>query len=195
MDILSNLFGSQSRVKIMRLFLFNPQMPFSVQEIAEKTKTRLPATRKEVRFLEKAKLIRKRSFKIKRKKVAGWSLNSDFPYLTHLQNLLLDLSSLQQENILKKLNKVGRLKEVVLAGVFIQDWDSRADILVVADRIKRRVLENLIKHLEAEIGKELKYIALETNEFQYRMSMGDKLLRDILDYPHKVALDKFGLLS
>jgi hypothetical protein len=39
----------------------------------------------------------------------------------------------------------------------------------------------------------MKYVALPTSEFQYRMGMGDKLLRDILDYKHEVALDVLGI--
>ena len=195
MDVLSNLFGSEPKVKIMRLFLFNPHAAMDAKEIASRTKIRSALARKELRQLEKAKLIKRRSFRVKGKRVSGWILNPDFPYLSSLQSLLINFTSLRQENVLKKLNKIGRLREVVLAGVFIQDWDSRADMLVVADRIRKRSLESTIARLEAEIGKEIKYVALETPEFQYRYNMGDKLLRDIIDYPHQVALDKSGLLS
>ncbi len=195
METLSNLFGSQAKVKIMRLFLFNPNLPFDAREIADRTKVRSTIVRRECRLLEKTKVIKRRSFKLKGKRISGWILNVDFSYLEALQNLLINITALQQEHILKKLSKIGRLKLVVLAGVFIQDWESRVDLLVVADRIKKRTLENLIKHLEAEIGKEIKYVALETAEFQYRLNMGDKLLRDILDYPHQGVLDKLGLLS
>jgi hypothetical protein len=45
------------------------------------------------------------------------------------------------------------------------------------------------------VGKELRYAFFSTDEFKYRMSMYDKLVRDILDYPHKVLLDKLGILE
>ena len=51
----------------------------------------------------------------------------------------------------------------------------------------------MIEGLEAEIGKELRYAAFETGEFNYRLGMYDKLVRDILDYPHTVVLDRLGL--
>src|SRR5947207_1751785 len=126
MDILSNLFGSEARVKILRLFLFNPDQPLDILAIAIRTKARKSQIRSEIRALLKVKLIKKRAFRSKGKKTAGWILNQEFPYLSSLRDLLLHNISLQKENVLKKLNRIGRLKGVVLSGVFIQDWDSRA---------------------------------------------------------------------
>jgi hypothetical protein len=42
--------------------------------------------------------------------------------------------------------------------------------------------------MEAEIGGELSYAVFETKEFLYRLNMYDKLVRDILDYPHEVVV-------
>jgi hypothetical protein len=35
------------------------------------------------------------------------------------------------------------------------------------------------------LGKELAYAVFDTNDFKYRVSMYDKLLRDMFDYPHE----------
>ena len=45
-----------------------------------------------------------------------------------------------------------------------------------------------VRRLEAEIGAELTYATFETKEFIYRLNMYDKLVRDILDFPHEVVL-------
>jgi len=66
-------------------------------------------------------------------------------------------------------------------------------MLVVGDHLRRSTLENYMRSLEAEIGKELRYAAFETSEFNYRLGMYDKLVRDILDYPHRTVLDRIGL--
>jgi hypothetical protein len=65
----------------------------------------------------------------------------------------------------------------------------------VGDGVKKAKLDSIIKSVEAEVGKELRYAFFSTDEFKYRMSMYDKLVRDILDYPHKVLLDKLGILE
>ncbi len=87
------------------------------------------------------------------------------------------------------------MKLIVTAGIFIQDPESRADLLVVGDSVKRAKLESVIKGVEAEVGKELRYAFFSTEEFRYRLSMYDKLVRDILDYPHRILLDKLGILE
>jgi len=205
MDILGKLFGSESKVRIMRLFLFNPDTPFTNEDVAERAKCSLASTRHELSVLRKIRLIRSRGFMKRilrknkkkhsfiRKSVWGWSLNQSFPYLSELQRLLIDSSLVKEDELLRKLNPAGRLKLVLMAGIFIQDGDSRVDLLVVGDHLKRSTLERAMKGIEADMGTELRYAAFETAEFNYRLGMYDKLIRDILDYRHTVVLDRFGL--
>ena len=84
---------------------------------------------------------------------------------------------------------------IVIAGVFIQEPESRVDMLIVGDGVKKTALENTIKLLESELGKELKYAYFTTQDFQYRLSMFDKLIRDVLDYPHKKVLNRLSFLE
>ena len=62
------------------------------------------------------------------------------------------------------------------------------DLLIVGDKMKRGKIEEGIRKLEAEIGAELVYAIFDTKEFLYRLNMYDKLVRDILDYPHEILL-------
>ena len=54
--------------------------------------------------------------------------------------------------------------------------------------MKRNKIEEGVKKIEAEIGTELSYAVFDTKEFIYRINMYDKLVRDILDYPHEIVL-------
>ena len=67
------------------------------------------------------------------------------------------------------------------------------DLLVVGDNLKQGQLETTIKTIESEIGREIRYAVFETSEFNYRYSIFDKLIRDILDYPHEKIINKLGL--
>ena len=120
-------------------------------------------------------------------------LRASFSYLKELQRLLIEGSLLKADELLRRFRSVGRLKLVIVAGIFIQDPDSRVDMIVVGERLKRGVLAHAVRSIEAELGKELRYAAFETDEFNYRLGMYDKLVRDILDYPHTVVLDRLGL--
>jgi hypothetical protein len=205
MDSLSTIFGSDARVKIMRLFLFNPEEIFDLDMVSDRSKVSHDTTRKELSVLEKAKLIRKKNFskivikkvgkKIKNIKIKshGFYLHQEFPYITALKQLLIKTKTLEGGEIVKRLSKAGTLKMVIVAGVFTNDKDSRADIFVVGNNINKSSLSNIIKSLEAELGRELTYVFFETPDFQYRLSMYDKLVRDVLDFPHQVLLDKISL--
>jgi hypothetical protein len=54
-------------------------------------------------------------------------------------------------------------------------------------------LERIVRSLESEMGKDIRYAVLTAPDFSYRMGMNDKLVRDVLDFPHRVLLDKIGL--
>lgn len=190
MEILSKLFGSETKVKVMRLFLFNQDNSFSVSEMSDRVKSDSSKVRREVGVLEKMGMI-------KRKSVSGKShfyLNKQFEYLSSLQSFLVNTEPLNDKELINKISKLGSIKLIITAGVFIQEPESRVDMLVVGDNIKSSSLENTIKIMESEIGKELKYTHFTSEDFRYRLSMCDKLTRDILDYPHKKVLNKLGIL-
>lgn len=207
MEILGKLFGTQERVKIMRLFLFSPDQPFDIANIALKTKSDLKDAKREISELSKISLIKSRIFfkeitkekndnkkgEVAKKKTNGWILNRSFPYLMELQNLLINAQLIRHGEILKRLSNVGKLKTVIVSGVFIQDEDSRVDMLVVGDNLKKSAVENAVRTIESEIGREITYASFETADFQYRLGMCDKLIRDILDYRHEKILDKIGI--
>lgn len=204
MDVLSILFGSESRVRIMRLFLFNPEVIFDFDMTCEKSKVDIKTVKKEFSILEKSSLIKSKAFsKIVQKKVRGkvvdikvkthgFYLNQDFPHLLSLKQLLMSTKTFGGGEIVKRLSKVGNLKLVLVSGVFLQDKDSRVDILVVGNNINKSSLSKVIKTIEAELGKELVYAFFETPDFEYRLGMYDKLVRDIMDYPHQVLLNKIS---
>ncbi|MEI6042209.1 MAG: hypothetical protein WCQ00_01425 [bacterium] len=190
MDYLEKIFGGAPRVKLMRLFLFNETTAFLPTEIFARTKVEATRARKELTFLLKVGLVKK----INRSngKVV-WSINEKFPYLVEFQRLLLQTSLITPQSILKKLSKIGKLKLVVLSGLFKEQTDSRLDILIVADNAKKGSTESIMSNIEAEVGKEIRFAVLNSVDLKYRLGVGDRLVRDVLDYPHEVVLDKLNL--
>jgi hypothetical protein len=205
MEILAKLFGSSARVKIMRLFLFGDNTPFDSADISERAKVTTSEVKREMANLEKIGLVKRRvyykdltkkkngkvlSYKLK---VKGWILDTNFPYLLALKNLLITVSLHSHEDLLKRFSNCGKIKAMIVSGVFIQDWESRIDILIVGDSLKMPMIEKNLKTLESEIGKELRYSIFETTDFIYRLGIYDKLVRDILDFPHIKVLNKLDI--
>lgn len=201
MDILSKLFGSRDRVKMMRIFLFNPEIVFSVDEIFYRTGVYRRLIDFELRVFEKAGLVRRKNFLKSardadghKRRGKGWILDRNFMYLKPLENLLIQQVLIKDDEIIKRLTPtVGKLKMLLIAGLFIQNDEGRVDLMIVADNIRKKAFNKAIKSFEAEIGKELRYAVFETSEFRYRIGMYDKLLRDISDYPHKIIFDRLGM--
>lgn len=191
MDTLEKIFGGAARVKLMRLFLFNPKAVFNAAEISNRAKIDSARMRRELNFLVKVGLVRRRPGPGGK---TVWYLNDNFPYLLEFQRLLIQTSLITPGTIIKKLSKFGRPKVLILSGLFKEQWDdSRLDMLVVADNTKKGAVEAVMSTIEAEVGKEIRYAVLDSEDFKYRLSVGDRLVRDVLDYPHEVALDRLNI--
>ncbi len=202
MEILGKLFGSPARVKIMRLFLLNPETGFETKDVVKRSRVTPPNTRRELALLASVDFVIKKNItkevevgdKKKIKKVTGWVFNPNFQYVIQVKNLLIDAEFLKREDLVARFKPIGKIKLFITSGIFLRDDQSRVDFLLVGDNLKRGLLDQTIKMLESEIGKELSYAIFETAEFMYRLNMYDKLVRDILDFPHDKILDT-GQLS
>ncbi len=187
-DILGKLLGTAARVKLLRLFLFNPKASYTLADAATRAKVRSGEARSEFSLYERVGLIKSRSSARARR----YALDSSFLYLAAFQHLLLNLP-VRAQDIVRRLRGVGIVKLVILSGLFVDEYDGRLDLLIVADGLKEAKLRTAIKDFEAEIGKEMKYVALTSEEFKYRLNIYDKLVRDVIDYPHTVALDRLHI--
>lgn len=183
MEILGKILGNSARVKIMRLFLLNRGKGFCGKDVAKRSRVNPLIVRRELKLLSSIGFIKKRS-----SVSLDWYFNNLFKYGEEFENLLLSSDTLSKQTILDNFKKVGKVKLIIISGIFIKNHNSRVDLLMVGDKMKRNKIEEGIKRIEAEIGIELVYAVFETKEFIYRLNMYDKLVRDILDYPHEVIL-------
>ena len=180
MEILGKILGSPARVKIMRLFLLNRIKRFNSKDIVKRSRVDSNIVRRELRLLASVDFIKKHG--------VLWSFNPLFKYASELEGLLVNSDVLDNRAIIDSFKKAGRVKLLVVSGIFIKKKNSRVDLLIVGDKIKKGKIKEEIHKLEAEIGAELVYAVFDTGEFVYRLNMHDKLVWDILDFPHEVIL-------
>ena len=186
-DPLIKLFGSHARLKLLRLFLFNPSKSFTAAEAAARSRVTSPETRRELLNLVAAGLLRRA-----RTKLTRYELNEKFPYLQALKHLLLNTAR-RGETVPERLRSAGGIKLIILTGVFVGDVEGSFDMLIAGDRIRENALREKMKGLEAELGRELRYALLSTADFLYRLNMNDKLVRDVMDYPHRIVYDRLDI--
>ena len=203
---LEKLFGSSARVKIIRLFLSNPENVFSLDDVSRRAKVLTPSAKREISLFKSVGLIKQRdettdeiiklkdgTEKIKKKKFNGYFLNALFPFVHALRNLVINAAPADKEAMIKEINTIGRIKLVVFSGIFTNRENSRVDLLLVGDSIKETKLDKALKNIEAEIGKEIVYAVFKTDDFMYRLGMYDRFIRDILEYPHEKAVNKLNI--
>ena len=202
-NILENLFGSVPRARILRLFIRNPEERLRFEAVASRSQIRPVAARIELKKLIRFGLVLPLLERVPgRKKLKGrqsfrkipcYQANSDFIAFRELRDLIGRASVAPRNKLLRQLNAVGRIKLAVLSGIFINNGDrSRIDLLVVGDNLNRRKFSAFLAHTESELGKSISHTVMDTEEFQYRMDMYDRFLRDILEYPHEKLINKLN---
>ncbi|HBB56762.1 TPA: hypothetical protein DEW47_03245 [Patescibacteria group bacterium] len=206
-DKLSKLFGSSARIKIIRLFMLNPETVYSLKEISQRAKVPAASARREISLLKSIGLVRPKTEKfleelklkdgkIKTKKVetSGFVLNQLFPFLFPLKNLVLNSAPLDKEKLIKNLGAAGKVKLMILSGIFTNnEGGSSVDLLLVGDAIKESKLDRALKNVEAELGKEIVYAVFSTKDFMYRYGMYDKFVREIMESPHEKVVNRLSI--
>jgi predicted transcriptional regulator len=202
MELLARLLGGTERVKIMRFFLHREDMIISLHEISEKTKSKAVVARKELAALSSIGFIEKKKAKVfittgsgkkvssKMQEVSGYKLNQDFPHNKALKELLFDFQLLDKRELASRFKLIGRIKLFLVSGVFLGEKKSRVDILIVGEAIKRPKAEKVFEALSAEIGRDVTYSIMDVDEYEYRVKMYDKFIRDIIEMPHEMVIDK-----
>jgi hypothetical protein len=198
-DPLSILFGSTARVKLLRFFLFNPSKEFLFDDISKRARLVRRTARTEISALEKAGVIRQKNVlmtvpgKAKKMKAIAYTLNKDFQELQALQTFLFDTAPIDGKNLLTHLRKAGPLDFVAIAGVFVRNFEQQLDILIAMKKYSQSAVEKAIRSIEAEVGMEVRFAAMSSEDLMYRVGMYDKLTRDFFDYEHQTLVDKIGV--
>ncbi len=185
-EILEKLFHSKAEVRLLRLFLNNPEDQYLASEVVEKSKIGLSLIKKEIRNLSDIKFLiaKKKSGKV------YYSVNQGFIFFDELKKLIFKASPTSSERILAQVLKLGQIRLVVISGTLINSEKGRVDILIVGEHINKNRLKNFLSVAESEIGKSLNYVCMSADEYRYRKSMFDKFVIDILEGPHKILIDK-----
>ncbi|MBS4052653.1 MAG: helix-turn-helix transcriptional regulator [Methylomonas sp.] len=185
------------RAKILRLLILNAEL-FSPGDVAKRAGVSAADAHKELNALEAIGVVKKLEGEGKnaRERKAGtrYSFNEKFRYANALSTFVHEVSPERFNDVERAIRGAGKMSAIVLSGVFIGDHRRPADLLLVADSVNEKRLEKVLRGFEPKYGREIRYTVLSTPEFRYRMTINDKLLRDTLDYPHRILLDKKNLI-
>jgi len=141
MEVLSKLFSSTALVKILRLFLNNPETVFESKELASRCRLSPTSVRREIALLKNIDFIKQKAFtavseksgRRRQRKAEGYQLNPKFVLSDALRTLLFNADPYSNDEIVRKFKNAGRVKFLIVSGVFVRQADrtSRLDLLLV----------------------------------------------------------------
>ncbi len=196
---LTALFDTVARVRLLRMFVFNPSLEISFNEVLRRAKLSHRAAKTELNQLERAGIVKRKFIfedvpgKEKKRKVFGYTLDRSCPINPALQTFLYETAPINGKTLQRHLRGVGKVQVLVAAGAFLRQFDRRLDVLIAVEKLNAPKVEVAIRNLEAELGVGIKYAAFTTEDLRYRIGMHDKLIRDVFDYPHEMVLDKVNI--
>ena len=190
-EILESLFGSKSRSRLLRFFVLNPGKEITMKELKSQMNTDGRRMRADINVLLRIEFITQTT----RKGEKYFTLNESFPYYIELRNLFVKANTYPQCKELKKINDIGRVKLILISGIFLNYDKSRVDVLIVCDDMSRTKLAKAIGLIESEVGKEVRYMTMTSEELMYRLDMMDRFLIDVLSAPHDIVVNKIPKLQ
>lgn len=186
---LEDLLGSPTKIKLIKFFLQNGDKRATHSEIAMFLKENPSRVKSALRALVKGRLV----FTKKQKTGTVYFANKNFYLFRELSALIVKSNPASFEFLKKSLRGMKGIKLAAACGIFLGEDGARADLLVVGDRLNKSLLKKLEERVEASMGREIRLAVFDTNEFEYRMNMYDKFVRDILEYRHEKLVNKLHL--
>jgi DNA-binding transcriptional ArsR family regulator len=174
--MLEQLFGSRTRAKLIKLFFNNPHKSYYVREITRKIGERINSVRRELANLTDLGLLK--SFN--QGKLKFYQANSTFVLFNELKNLVFKVHLSLENNFLKRLQKIGSLKLLLLTGRLVGNNLINTDILIVG-RLNKKKLRRLMNSFQKSVDRELNYTVLSPREYRYRKEITDRFLYSILE--------------
>lgn len=195
--MLDKLFGSKTRVLLLRLFLNNPDKNFYVRELARNLESHLNSIRRELDNLEEMGLLISGDKPEAEEGEAAdptnrkyYRLNRNFPLIADLHSLFIKAHMVLENTLADKVAKLGDVDLFLLTGVFTGNQEAPCDILIVG-AIPKPKIQRLISKFEKDMSRSLNYTIMPAKEFHYRRSVADKFLLDILENKNLILINRF----
>lgn len=183
--MLEQLFGSKTRIKVLRFLFSHPEKAFFVREICRMTQQQLNAVRRELANLLELKILVEQEKDRKR----FYQVNKGFVLHDELKGLVLKSQILLEEDLINKVSKLGSIQLFVLCGIFTDVKDARTDLLLVGN-INKKELNKILDKFQEEIDRPIRYTIFSTKEYQDRQEIGDRFLFEIFSGRNVKVIDK-----
>ncbi len=197
--MIEQLFGSKTRVKLLRLFYGNPDRSFYVREITRKIDEQINSVRRELSNLLNVGIITSDTTNNK----LYYEVNQKYEFYDPLLEIFGSTVTRKakssktddvSEAIDEELKSLGHIDLILYTGFFTREDSSNVDVLIVGD-VNKNAVDKYVAGLESEEGREIRYAVLKTDDFTYRKQIKDRFVTSILNSKKQVLIDHKDLLK
>lgn len=189
--MIDSLFGSKTRVKLLHLFLNNPEKSFYVREITRMIDEQINSVRRELANMVSVGIVQQDAIDNK----LYYSVNEDYPYIKPLAAIFSDknteggMGAASGVSWKDSLGRMRGLRLAIISGKLVVGSSSSVDLLLVGDDMSAVTIKNLVKKIEKDRKIEINYAVISYDDFYYRMSVKDRFIMDIIRNKHSVLVD------
>ncbi len=169
--MLKHLFTSRARMKLLTIFLLNPDEEYFVRQLTRELDEQINSIRRELDNLKRMGLLKSRA-KNRRK---FYSVNKQFLLFRDLRNIIIKATN-SSENLIKQIAKMGKVDFLLISGAFIKK-DTQVDLLIVGE-VDKDKLETFLDKLETD--SPIKFSILDSEDFVYRVKLRDQFILDLI---------------
>ena len=193
--MIEQLLGSKTRVKLLQLFMGNPNRSFYVREITRKIDEQINSVRRELSNLLNIGIIVSDTTNNR----LYYEVNQSYEYYEPLRSIFGGASSEDGKIAPTKsaqkdeYKALGNVELMIYTGQFTRDERAGIDILIVGST-NANAVQKFVADLEQQEGKELRYTVMNSADFLYRQQVRDRFLANVLSSKKQVLIDK-GLLD
>lgn len=192
--MIEQLLGSKTRVKLLQLFMSNPNRSFYVREITRKIDEQINSVRRELSNLLNIGIIISDNTNNR----LYYEVNQQYQFYEPLRAIFG--SGSPEAAVAAKTSKhdeykaLGNVELLVYTGQFTRDERAGVDILIVGNT-NGNAVQKFVTELEQQEGKELRYTVMSLDDFKYRLQVRDRFLGGVLDAKKQVVIDRQGILE
>lgn len=193
--MIEQLLGSKTRVKLLRLFMSNPNRSFYVREITRKVDEQINSVRRELSNLLNIGIIVSDMTENR----LYYEVNQAYEFYQPLRAIFgaggaQDAGTAGPARTKDGMKALGNVDLLLYTGQFTRDERAGVDLLIVGNT-NANAVQKFVADLESKEGKELRYTVLTLADFTYRQQVKDRFLGDIMAAKKQIVIDRQGLLD
>lgn len=178
MASLQDFIISKVRVKLLEVFLKDPEQMFYIRELTRKIGEEINAVRRELIHMQSVGMIKDEH----RGNRIYYTFNKNYLFHKELMSMIGKTTGLGLA-LTKAAPKLGKLKFAMVSGRFVRHMPrakDTVDLLLIGELIMPQ-LTQVVKEQESVLSREINYTVMTEAELLYRKTHNDPFISRILE--------------